>query len=628
MKSPPLAAAVLIAALAARPAAAQTTGASAGVRADAPLETWRENVVVFHRLDWAEALIADSKLQERLRGEDERTFQTVFDESLSAVDLKQLLEKRPHGGDLRYHLVTRNGCRLCGHPQEIEQWVADNRISTDQRTLSDALWDWDALKPARIDCLRRGRWTPDSWRATTLLQRRSVLRECVPQELTDANAPFPRDRASYQKILDAAKRSVDVFFPSEFFDITARLDKADLLLKAQERAEAAARAGDPQAQSALKTAAGADSEAAAAALQAYYDHAAPRDGDAAGPAETGEPRPAGAGQYPLLAAAMGKSLLEAVRGTWAGDDLTTFYDKQPLRVEIRRLDRAWALFDPRSEAIVLDRSAVETMLTREGLSPDQAVRDPAALRRVAVAFSSVFVHEAEHHETHIWEKDRGLSFSPAADDELAAMQNEALFLIEKFRRDKDFSREFLHAARPATISGALTKLTGLGSPEKATIAQDSLSMARLFREDPEGFRWQVRNRMYAYRDGNEGVAAGDYERVRADAENYEAEIRRRAGLSVVERAALDSLPRQTALSDPSRWPRERLETVPTPTLRELDARARSQANEVQSRYALYRRRADEAAALADRRRALLARGPLPDRPGPVEPPLPDQRGAP
>lgn len=587
------------------------------------LEAWRVNITVYHLLEWDLALIADPARQDLLRAQDQKTFQAVFDEALAEVDLKQDLEKvsRFTAGDLRYRLVTRPGCLLCEQPEQMRKWIDRYSIVTDRQRLADAVWDWDTLRKERIPCIQKQGWTPEKWRTTLLMQRRTILRDCVPDELALVNGPFPRDRATYDKMMAAAKASIDVFFPNEFFDIIAKLDKAEALLKAQERAQVAARTGDPAAANALKLAhAAADPGAAAAALTAYYDHAAGHEGDAPGPGPglAAEPPGPSAASYRTLATMMEGSLMSAVQGSWSGDELNAFYKDHPLHVEIHPLDHAWAMYDPRKDMIVLSRTAIDQLLQEQGTTVDKALSNPEAVRRLGVAFSSTFVHETTHQRTHAWETANGLHAFPAVDDEQSAMENEAVFLIEKFRRDKTFAADFRRAAEPSSLAGRIAASTGLTKPGPVNIAADSLGMAKMFRDDPEHFTRVVRSSMYAYRSGNEGVADDEYARYRGLAESYEAELRQRAGMSPAARAAREAAPAETIPDGV--WPWEPYDGISTPALADWAAKARKKTDEVQAQYALYRRHADEADTTAYQRRQTLTQLFLPSRTRTAVPP--------
>jgi len=599
---------------AARPAAANPPS-------DESVESWRQKVVVYHDLNAAQTLTSDEALQARLRAGNEKDFQLVFDEALSMIDLKQTLEKdRLMGGDIRFHLFGRPNCRLCGDPQGIHEWIEKYRIRASQEKLSVAVWDWPKLSAERRKCLAAGGRDERSWERTTLFQRREVLRDCAASSIAIVEGPFPRDQAAFDAMMTAAKSCADVLFVNEFVALGDKLNKAESLLKAQSRAKSLAGTGDAAAVAALQAAQDAkDPDAAAAALQSYFDHSADHAAGTPHPGYAADSGDAG-GRYRVLASMMQGALMKTVQGTWAGDDLNAFYKDHPLRVEILPLDRAWALYDPARGSIVLSRSAIDQLLLDQGLTLEDAVRSPQAAGLLAVGFSSVFVHETTHQRTHAWEEANGLRAFPAADDEQAAMENEALFLIEKFRRDLNFVKAYERVADPGHRLTTRAAVIGIGDKGPVNVALDSMRMAMRFRDSPDSFRAIVRGDMYAYREGNEGVADDEYARLRARAESYEAELRRRAGLPAGAQADLASLPRPAALDDGRSWAVEPYGDVSTAALREWDERARKEADAVQTQYVRYRQRADAATAEADKRRKALDGFFLPSRPRATVPP--------
>lgn len=573
---------------------------------------WRDRVVVFRQLSHAETLVADAALQARLKAENEAAFQEAFEEALGHIDLKQTLAKRTmHGdkaysGDLRSRMFGRPGCGLCDDPAGISRWAGANRVSADADTLAAAFWDWRTLDEAQRACLGR-RIAAADWHEARASRRRTLLRECAEADLAAGapGAPFPRDRAAFDAQLSALKRTATIMFPHEFEVGARRIHAAERLLKARERAEKSASQGLPSAKAALAAADAADPEAAAAALKDYYEGDGPAGGEYGGPAET----PEEAKRWRVLAEALGPALLDATRGSWAGDEIAAFYAKTPLRLEIRATEKAWAMYDPRGGRIILGRAGVEGLL--RGARPGAAAADAAVVRRLAVALSPVFVHEATHHRYSEWQRSNDLKAFPSVENEIEAMETEALFVLEKFKRDKAFAREYRAAAGMGRII------------QDDNVATETVRAAMSFRDDPEGFRRYVRNDMYAYRAGHEGVAADDHQLFRGMAESYEAEVRHRAGLPTERQAELARISRPDWLDKTDRWPDEAaMAALGTPSLRELAARARAKATDVEARYAAHSARSRAVFALHDERLALLSSSSLPPRPRAAAPPSP------
>lgn len=139
------------------------------------------------------------------------------------------------------------------------------------------------------------------------------------------------------------------------------------------------------------------------------------------------------------------------------------------------------------------------------------------VKQLAKFFAPVFVHETVHKEQAAWLDSKKFPAVFPQEDEVEAMSVEALYLIEKTKKDPEF-----------------TKMLSSGGPFSPYLKSEA-GLEEKFRKDPREFRRSVKCEYYPYRESFEATVS----KILLTTDLISYELQRRKNLSKEELAQLE-----------------------------------------------------------------------------------------
>ena len=581
----PLAAFVLAAGLAA-------PHASAGPDATGDL---RRRVMEDEDPEAAEAFLASDQAEAARAAPDRAAHRELFLRAAELKDLADLLRSGAASADLRRGLLLRTGCRFCSDSAALRAW-SRRRLPDVERAwpgrLGEAMLDWRGLGAAPKRWLESRGVRERSWEGLSLAERASRLRPWAAEAADALSREDPRSLADARRFGERAESVKDFLDPAEAQTLLDRAEKARVaavaLADAEKKLE---RAGTPELRRRLEEAKNAgDVDTRLETLSSIFDGLGESRADVRTAAPPGPGQTFDAGSRRAVAALLASGLMRKVSGTSAGADIEEFYAKQSLRLSVDPRDRS-EIATYEKGAITFSERWVQDYLLAKGRAIVDLSRDPALLDALVTVLSPPFVHEATHHRQDVWGTAQGLPWDMSVGFELEAMQNGALFVLEKAKSDPAFARR-LEEDR------ADTKLAG-----------ESMGLAeRLQRGGPAFFRDTVGSGYYPHLLSLEGATWTDPALNGPIHEDIRRELARREGLTAAEKRALEKAAGPTGALDESSL-RAQLPGLGTPILRQWLTLYDSRMSRQPEIYEKLRARQDEANRLLDERLAALQNGP-------------------
>jgi len=339
--------------------------------------------------------------------------------------------------------------RLGPKPESLNDWVA-RHLSSRVTPFKSGIRSWDTLGNIRIQAMKTQ--TEASWaelvpadRENSNTDRYKVLyflaREKTEELLKTAQVAAKKkgSAAAYAPLVQVLKEDLAVFNDKPRI---AKLDKFMEDLGAGEAAAdkpAAPTAADKKtgevldAANRLKGAAGKED----AFLARTFDKAKEGAGDADGGVGIGggskfTPVPITEAQAAQLGPKMGEvkngkmtgALAEEMRGTKAGDEIIAFFEDPKIAKtganslnlkfvkgsEADGTDTALGWYSSDDKVTRINTDVVDKFCASRKITPEQLLKDDAAMRDLATYVAPTFVHESAHHRQDAWNTSKGFNF--------------------------------------------------------------------------------------------------------------------------------------------------------------------------------------------------------------------------
>lgn len=581
-----------------------------GARADGPacLASYRRSLIAERSASAAAAFLADGRCAAEAKTSDEASYLELF---RAAAELKDLVELVREFDDdpqaLRLGLAQRERCLFCQDTRAFMAWAQGLGPGTapSNSFLRKALYEWNDLPAARRDWLQTQGMTVASWTALPFFERQKKIRAWGQAEYDAIFKALPKDEAELEALRRRTEDAEDAFGHDEAVEAWDRWRAAESAVKGVAEAEKSLKkTRSPKLLAALEAARGAhDLETRLAGLSRVFeglriDRPAL---NAAAPLKPGQGFDAESRR--LVSQVLGTALMRAVEGTWAGDELKSFYAKNPLVIGISKEDGS-NLASYSEGRINFGQKQIEDFLKGRGKGSRDLLTDSALLGELVRDLAPVFVHETTHQRQDVWAKEQGIPSVWSQQQEQEAMQVEALFLLEKAKRDPGFKK-------------ALEK-----SAESSPNAKSSLSLAtRLERNGPEWYRASIRSWHYPEELSLEGLVWCSVVEHNMIAKDIEAELSRRGDLPWPRRARLALGPKLKEEYDSREEFLTAMKAAGTASLEEGVRRQRELAERQPEIYAKYAARLREVNRLTEERlRSLQAAPPAGRKPAKVPSP--------
>jgi hypothetical protein len=399
-------------------------------------------------------------LLKKLAAEDAEAAGRVLGYNNALLDLKGIVVKQK-GIPLAQALVRvleKSNCTLCemglgADPESIFEWV-DTNAGARAEEVKRGVRTWDALGPVRTRSLSSAAYgkDKDSWTTLDIMSRYSELSTWAQKEtdnlvaaagLAAKNPAAGADTAALIAVLRE-----DLVF-SEDAPYRAKLDALGVKAAAKPSAADAAKPSAADKKARELAAAGGSlgamsarnlgdqneylgqtfdnaTAAKAAALTGTgtgAGQASVKPGAAAVPAA---PVKMTAAQETELANKMIRTEKGQIKGeladvmaqTEAGKRTIAFYgDKKFEKAGSNKLDfgftrepGVFGYWDPDAKVIKINTEVAEEFAAKRGLTPAQLLKDPAAMKDLAVYISPTFVHESEHQNQTARAIDQGIDY--------------------------------------------------------------------------------------------------------------------------------------------------------------------------------------------------------------------------
>lgn len=548
-------------------------------------------------LETAQAFLRDQALQDRWKAEDPEGYRKAFASAAELKDIGDLLMGKSQPRAIRLGLDKREDCEFCGSPARLEAWFKkempwadDSRI----KALREATWAWEFIPPAAKKVLAAKPVTEAQWEKLDFPERMNRLQEWSGSELAAILATTPRTPAEYKALEERALAISGIVGNSDSSRLWERVNHARQAVDGLARAEKLV-GKDPAKRKALEEARGADLDDMLAGLGGIFDGAGVKDPAflAAAPAREGQ-RFDVAGRREMVAGLLRTGLLKETEGTFAGRDLAEFYKTNKLDLRVAaplKGQENWIAWH-QGGVITYNEKHLQEYLKAEGRDIKDLAQDPALLRRLTVQMAPLFVHEANHQRQMVWARENKLPWMPGQHNELETMQVEALFIVEKRRRDPTFD---------ALIER--DRKTSILARESANKSERLLQGTQIFRDGINAWHYPELRSL-------EGTAWCSIKWHNGISEDLDAELARRAALPKAEQdrlAAGGNFAERVATEE--EWTSS-LRTVGTPHLKASLAVHRGETENIPATYAAYRKRLERInAQTAERLKIVLANKP-------------------
>lgn len=464
-----------------------------------------------------------------LRTADPAAFQRLFEAAAQVRDVEGVVKGMSLPDGVRNAFLARPPGCFCHAPGPLIAWFdlyVDGSHHDRRDTVREAELEWDRMPPAARGALAARR---ADWPSLDLGARFAALKAGYADlELAALLALVPNTRSQFA----ALERRADELRPLLTEDDSERLighvaQARALVNGLEDAARRLGRGGDPRLAQMLADARAAGSvNEALSRLGTFFDGLGTRNTgvDRERPSTASEALDPG--QRALLASLLRTGLQRAIAGTTAGDEIVAFYRTTPLNLHLEPAERyTGAYYTPGTDDITINLRSIEEFARVRGRRAADVLSDPALLQQLSWLLAPVLVHEATHHRQDRWEREHGLPIGNTQEAEEEAYQTQAVFTIEKTRRDPAYLA-FLQGAAPLSIQAA-------GDLRRVDeISRYGLS---IFRLGIASFNYPTTPSL----EGRVWISAPSTRRISGD---LAAELRRRQGLPAAEQASLESGP--------------------------------------------------------------------------------------
>lgn len=506
-------------------AAALLLGAAPAFAVLPQAAAFHKKIVQEDSLSAAQELLADTAFQAAWKSEDPKAYDEAFASAAELKDLGDLVMGMSQPRTIRLGLEKRAHCKFCAAPARLEAWFQKEipwADATRVKALREATLAWEFVPAPAKPALAKRSLDAASWDKLDFPARMVHLGAWSDAELAAILKTTPRTPAEYKALEARAHAITGVVGNSESARLWERVNHAKMAVDGLARA-AKLVGRDPAKRRALEAARGADLEGMLDGLNGLFDGAGVKDPAfrAAAPPKPGQ-RFDDASRG-LVAGLLSTGLMNETKGTFAGKDLEEFYDtnKLDLRVTAPLKGQENSIGWHQGGVITFNERHIEEYLKAEGRDIKDLARDPELLRRLTVQLAPLFVHEATHQRQMVWARENKLPWMGGQNLEQETMQVEALFIVEKRRRDPSFD--------------------ALLQRDKATslLARESLSKSDRLVNGLQSFRDSINAWHYPELLSLEGTAWCQLKWHREMAGDLEKELARRERLPSVEREQLE-----------------------------------------------------------------------------------------
>ena len=345
---------------------------------------------------------------------DRRLYEALFRRATELAHLRELLFDGSSAVRIRSVLAADRGCVFCRQPEKLRDW-ASSRFALDEKTRSEldrALVEWGAM-PASFQGWARARgYSPDSWKPVDWDRRSRLASEWARGAVDAIQAHPPSTRAEYNAaVADAVTASV-------WLGGTPLAAVFNTLRTAERALFAPAAAFDGNSRGAKEAASAAVGKPTSLLGRTQAFDAASRR---------------------MTADLMKPALLDEISDTQSGDVLRGFYRDHPLRLRLAPLSGEYARYVDDTGVITLNEDHVLEFLAERNRIPRDLALDGKLLHELAMEWAANFVHEATHQRQHAWAVENGVPFRFGLFSEQEAIQEEALYTLERRTRDRAYA---------------------------------------------------------------------------------------------------------------------------------------------------------------------------------------------
>lgn len=417
---------------------------------------------------------------------------TLLLERLNALkDISDLLDMQTEASKLRHALAKRmfsdsplSRLGLGPEQKKLLDWVKARKPEK-YGLAAAALRSWEALSADErrwVELERRV--DPDEWDGFSLMKKNDVMFGYAEREAEGLfRVPPVIDNAAVDEIKRRALSLWEDLGPATQEKLYQHIGRLRVLAAVREKSEEAAKAdnaGVADLRREMEEVKGLSPEDQLARLSTFFDNKADLKGSGIHDLVTARRQSAAAEALTekdkgTLALLIRTALMKELSGTVAGDRILEFYRRsgvQPV-VKVAPLQMAYAQFDAQAGLIILSAGLTEEWLRSNRLTPAALLTSEKHIRELALLLSPTFIHEAAHQEQAFWLSANKLRDTGISDFEVETMSIEALYIMEKYKKDAAFS---------AMIS------SGTASRYLGEIAE----RAAQFKKDPVEFRKTVR----------------------------------------------------------------------------------------------------------------------------------------
>lgn len=557
-------------------AAALLLGAAPVFSAASQADAFHKKIVQEDSLTAAQELLTDTAFQAAWRSQDPKAYEEAFASAAELKDLGDLVMGMSQPRAIRLGLEKRPHCKFCASPARLEAWFKKEIPWADAsrvKALREATLAWEFVPASAKPALTRKAIDAAAWDKLDFPARMARIGEWSDAELAAILKTTPRTPAEHKALEARALAISGVVGNSDSARLWERVNHARLAVDGLARA-AKLVGNDPAKRKSLEAARGADLEGMLDGLNGLFDGAGVKDPAfrAAAPPKPGQ-RFDDASRG-LVAGLLSTGLMKETEGTFAGKDLAEFYEKNKLDLRVKAPlpgQENWIGWH-QGGVITFNERHIEEYLKAEGRDIKDLSRDPALLRRLTVQLAPLFVHEATHQRQMVWAADNRLPWMGGQNLELETMQVEALFIVEKRRRDPSFD--------------ALLQR----DKDTSLLARESLSKSDRLVNGLQTFRDSINAWHYPELLSLEGQAWCQLKWHREMTGDLEKELERRKRLSSAERDRLEKAAGfPNRMDDDAAWEKA-LAAAGTPHVRGLLESQRDGAAGMSGRYAAYRKR--------------------------------------
>ncbi len=560
----------------------------------------------------AQELLANQAFRDTWKASDPKTYAEAFAAATELQDIGDLLMGLSDPRAIRLGLKQREHCKFCSVPAKLETWFKKEipwADATRIKTLREATWAWEFIPPDAIPSLTIKALDRAEWEKLDFPARMNHIGEWSDAELADMLTTTPRTQAE-QKAMEARAWTINgTAGNSDRARLWERVNHAKMAVDGLARAEKLVGL-DPARRQALEDARGADLDGMLAGLNGLFDAAGVKDPALRAAAPPKEGQRFDDASRGLVAGLLRTGLMNETKGTYAGRELTEFYQSNTLdlRIEATTKGREHWIGWHQGGVITFNQKHIEDYLKAEGKDIKDIAREPELLRRLTVQLAPLFVHEATHQRQMVWARENKLPWVGGQHLELETMQVAALFIVEKRRNDPSFDAILQR------------------DKETSLLARESLSNSDRIVNGVQSFRDSINALHYPDLLSLEGATERQVRGHREMARDIEKELARRDALPKAERKRLEKVPGFLYRSaDDAAWEKA-LVVAGTETLRNSLAVQKGGLEKMPGTYDAYRRRLESVNNETAERLSMVLKAPPPNTGfGRTIPPSPERR---